>query len=42
MSGIPNVQDGVFDDGYRASAKASKQVTLIIDGHTYTGQLTEK
>jgi hypothetical protein len=42
MSGIPNVQDGVFDDGYRPPAKASKQVTLIIDWRTYTGQLTEK
>lgn len=46
VSGIPNVKGGTYDDGYRpgtsAPAKATKQVTLIIDDHTYSGLLTEQ
>lgn len=46
VSGIPNVVGGVYDDGYRpgtsAPAKATKQVTLTIDDHTYSGLLTEQ
>ena len=46
VSGIPNVVGGVYDDGYRpgtsAPAKATKQVTLIIDDHTYSVLLTEQ
>lgn len=49
-SGIPNVENGVYDDGYRSGAatqsapeaKTKKKVTLIIDDHTYTGMLTEE
>lgn len=47
ISGIPNVVGGPYDDGYRQgtsapAAKATKQVTLIIDDHTYSGLLTEE
>ena len=45
-SGIPNVQDGIYDDGYRpgaaSTAKTTKQVTITIDDHTYSGLLTEQ
>ena len=44
-SGIPNVQGGIYDDGYRpgaaSTAKTTKQVTITIDDHTYSGLLTE-
>lgn len=44
MSGIPNVQGGTYDDGYRPSQPAKKQVkiTLEIDDHTYSGLLEEQ
>lgn len=46
ISGIPNAL-GTYDDGYRpevaapAPTKSTKQVTLIIDDHQYSGLLTE-
>ena len=46
ISGIPNSEGGIYDDGYRtgttASAKRTKSVTLTIDGVTYEGTITEK
>lgn len=44
MSGIPNVVGGPYDDGYRPSQPAKKQVkvTLEIDDHTYSGLLEER
>ena len=44
ISGIPNAL-GTYDDGYssgKSSAAASKNVTLVIDGVTYSGTLTAK
>lgn len=45
ISGIPNAI-GTYDDGYASksvgTSAATKFVTLIIDGHTYSGTLTEK
>lgn len=47
VSGIPNNPGGTYDDGYRPGttaptpAKSTKQVTLTIDDHTYSGLLTE-
>ena len=44
ISGIPNAL-GTYDDGYSSgknSAAASKNVTLVIDGVTYSGTLTAK
>ncbi|MCM1008834.1 MAG: hypothetical protein NC485_13140 [Ruminococcus flavefaciens] len=46
ISGIPNSEGGTYDDGYRSTTaapiKSTKSVTLIIDGVTYVGSLTEK
>ena len=42
-SGIPNVQGGIYDDGYRQETPVKKniKVTVTLDGHTYSGTLTE-
>ena len=47
ISGIPNVEGGVYDDGYRpgpsaTASKKTKQFTITVDGTTYSGELTEK
>ena len=49
ISGIPNVEGGVYDDGYRpgtsapaTAQKKTKQFTITVDGTTYSGELTEK
>lgn len=44
ISGIPNVEGGVYDDGYRppSTAKKTIEVTLKYDGHTYSGLLEER
>ncbi|MDO4863209.1 MAG: M23 family metallopeptidase [Ruminococcus sp.] len=44
ISGIPNVEGGVYDDGYRPPSAAKKAVkaSLTIDGITYSGTLTEQ
>lgn len=46
ISGIPNVEGGPYDDGYRpqatAPAKKSIDITLTIDDHTYSGLLEER
>ena len=44
ISGIPNVEGGVYDDGYRPPSAAKKTVkaSLTIDGKTYSGTLTEQ
>jgi murein DD-endopeptidase MepM/ murein hydrolase activator NlpD len=46
ISGIPNVEGGVYDDGYRPgaatpAAKKSVKVTLEFDDHQYSGLLSE-
>lgn len=46
ISGIPNNEGGVYDDGYRpaaAVAKATKTINAIleIEGHKYSGLLSE-
>ena len=46
ISGIPNVKDGIYDDGYRPAAsvaKATKTINAIIEieGHKYSGLLSE-
>ncbi len=44
-SGIPNVQDGVYDDGYRpkqsTAEKKTIEVMLEYEGHKYSGLLEE-
>jgi murein DD-endopeptidase MepM/ murein hydrolase activator NlpD len=44
-SGIPNVKDGVYDDGYRPGQKPVEKktvkVTLEYDDHKYSGLLEE-
>jgi murein DD-endopeptidase MepM/ murein hydrolase activator NlpD len=46
ISGIPNVEGGVYDDGYRpaapAPAKKAMKVTVEYDDHTYSGLLEER
>lgn len=44
ISGIPNVEGGVYDDGYRppSTAKKTIEVTLKYDDHTYSGLLEER
>lgn len=43
ISGIPNVEGGTYDDGYRAETeKKNVDAILEIDGHKYTGMLTEE
>ena len=45
ISGIPNKEGGVYDDGYRPAAKPVKktiEVELKQGGVTYSGTLTEK
>lgn len=45
ISGIPNVEGGTYDDGYRPSqsgSRATKKVTITIDDHTYSGLLEEQ
>lgn len=44
ISGIPNVEGGVYDDGYRppSTAKKTIEVTLKYDGHTFSGLLEEQ
>lgn len=48
ISGIPNVEGGVYDDGYRPgtaapnTAKKCFKITATIDGVSYEGTLTEK
>lgn len=45
LSGIPNVEGGPYDDGYRpgvnAQQKKSVKVTIEFDDHTYSGLLEE-
>lgn len=46
ISGIPNVEGGTYDDGYRPKAEAKPEkklvkVTLEVDEHKYTGLLEE-
>ena len=45
ISGIPNVQDGVYDDGYRPGQqkqeKKSMKVTVEYDDHQFSGLLEE-
>lgn len=48
ISGIPNVEGGVYDDGYRPSASASApakktmEVTIKYGDHTFSGLLEEQ
>ncbi len=46
ISGIPNVEGGVYDDGYRPSApapaKKTMEITLKYDDHTFSGLLEEQ
>lgn len=48
VSGIPNVQGGTYDDGYRpgtavpAPAKKTIKVTVEYDDHLYSGLLEEQ
>lgn len=46
ISGIPNIEGGPYDDGYRpqatAPAKKSIDITVTIDDHTYSGLLEER
>ena len=46
ISGIPNVEGGVYDDGYRPStsapAKKTMEVTIKYDDHTFSGLLEEQ
>ena len=48
ISGIPNIEGGVYDDGYRPktttakpSEKKSIEVSITIDDHTYSGLISE-
>lgn len=41
ISGIPNTL-GVYDDGYTTAVRKTVNVTLSVDGVTYSGTLTEK
>ncbi|MBP5380055.1 MAG: M23 family metallopeptidase [Ruminococcus sp.] len=47
ISGIPNVEGGVYDDGYRPGTapkpaeKKSIKVTIEIDDHQYSGLISE-
>ena len=44
ISGIPNVEGGIYDDGYRSSEQVSKntvKITLEFDDHRYSGLLEE-
>lgn len=41
ISGIPNTL-GVYDDGYTITGKNSVNITLFVNGKTYSGTLTEK
>jgi len=47
MSGIPNVQGGVYDDGYRPGTAAQQpekkqmKITVEYDDHVFSGLLTE-
>lgn len=45
LSGIPNVQGGVYDDGYRPgqkpAAKKTVKVTVEYDDHKFSGLLEE-
>ncbi len=44
-SGIPNVKDGIYDDGYRpkqsTAEKKTIEVMLEYEGHKYSGLLEE-
>ena len=43
-SGIPNVKDGIYDDGWRSGSKPTKKsvkATIQIDDHQYSGLLEE-
>ncbi len=46
ISGIPNVEGGVYDDGYRpatpAPAKKAMKVTVEYDDHTFSGLIEEQ
>lgn len=45
LSGIPNVYGGIYDDGWRSTAKQTKKsvkVTVTIDDHQYSGLLEEQ
>ncbi len=46
ISGIPNCEGGTYDDGFRtgmaSQVKKSVNVTIVIEGVTYQGTLTEK
>lgn len=45
ISGIPNVEGGIYDDGYRSSdqqyKKNTMKVTVEFDDHCYSGLLEE-
>lgn len=46
ISGIPNVEGGIYDDGYRPKTETKPEkklvkVTLEVDEHKYTGLLEE-
>ena len=46
ISGIPNVEGGVYDDGWRSGQKPTEKkksvkVTVSIDDHQYSGLLEE-
>lgn len=49
ISGIPNVEGGVYDDGYRSSTNKEQEKTkktieaiIEIEGHKYSGLLEEQ
>ena len=50
ISGIPNIEGGVYDDGYRPSNQVSQsdktkktvEAIIEIEGHKYSGLLEEK
>ena len=46
MSGIPNVEGGIYDDGYRpatpAHEKKTMEITVEYDDHIFTGLLEEQ
>lgn len=44
ISGIPNVEGGTYDDGYRpgtVTQKKSLKITVELDDHTYSGLISE-
>ncbi|MBP5378335.1 MAG: M23 family metallopeptidase [Ruminococcus sp.] len=41
ISGIPNVEGGVYDDGYKPGEKKSVKVTVEFEDHQYSSLLEE-